>query len=102
MSFTLPFLLVPVFFRSSLPCSDGYHLKWGGMPLHDAVGINCKKGATTKNQCPDVKYMQAKGSMLMTVCVLCDLARLPLLGGGRKSWYIIIIFVHLWLKVHGM
>ena len=29
----------------------------GGMPLHDAVGINCKKGATTKNQGSGAKYM---------------------------------------------
>ena len=29
----------------------------GGMPLHDAVGINCKKGATTENQGSGVKYM---------------------------------------------
>ena len=28
----------------------------GGMPLHDAVGINCKKGATTENQGSAVKY----------------------------------------------
>ena len=27
------------------------------MPLHDAVGINCKKGATTENQGSGVKYM---------------------------------------------
>ena len=27
-----------------------YHLERGGMPLHDAVGINCKKGPTTENQ----------------------------------------------------
>ena len=25
-------------------------MKMGGMPLHDAVEINCKKGATTGNQ----------------------------------------------------
>ena len=25
--------------------------------LHDAVGINCKKGGTTENQGADVKYM---------------------------------------------
>ena len=25
------------------------------MPLHDAVGINCKKGASTENQGADVK-----------------------------------------------
>ena len=29
----------------------------GGMPLHDAVGINCEKGATTENQGSGVKYM---------------------------------------------
>ena len=28
----------------------------GGMPLHDAVGINCKIGATTEYQGADVKY----------------------------------------------
>ena len=27
-----------------------YHLERGGIPLHDAVGINCKKVATNKNQ----------------------------------------------------
>ena len=26
-------------------------------PVHDAVGINCKKGATTENQGAGVKYM---------------------------------------------
>ena len=39
------------------PVLGGYHLEKGGMPLHDAVGINCKKGATTENQGADVKYM---------------------------------------------
>ena len=38
------------------------------MSLHDAVGINCEKGATTENQVSGVKYMG-----LMTVCVLSDL-----------------------------
>ena len=28
-----------------------------GVPGHDAVGINCKKGATTEYQGADVKYM---------------------------------------------
>ena len=32
----------------------------------------------------------AKGCMFMIVCVLSVLTWLPLLGGGRKSWYIII------------
>ena len=36
----------PVFFRTTVPCSGGYHLERGRMPLHDAVGINCKNGAT--------------------------------------------------------
>ena len=27
-----------------------YHLERGGMPLHDAVGVNCEKRATTENQ----------------------------------------------------
>ena len=46
-----------------------YHLERGGMPLHDAVGINCKKGATTENQVSGVKYVWAKGCILMIVCV---------------------------------
>ena len=50
-------LLDPVFFRTALPCSGCYHMERGGMPLHDAVGINCKKGATTENQSSGVKYM---------------------------------------------
>ena len=57
MSFTWPFLFGPVFFRTALSCSGGYHMERGGMPLHDAVGINCEKGATTEYQGADVKYM---------------------------------------------
>ena len=57
MSFTLPSLLGAVFFRTVLPLSGGYHLERGEMPLHDAVGINCKKGATTENGGSGVKYM---------------------------------------------
>ena len=33
------------------------NMERGGMPLHDAVGINYKKGATTENQDSSVKYM---------------------------------------------
>ena len=29
----------------------------GGMPLHNAVGVNCEKGVTTENQGSGVKYM---------------------------------------------
>ena len=68
MNFTLPFFLGPVFFRTALPCSGGYHMESEGIPLHDAVRINCRKGATTENQGLAVKYM-AKGCILMTVCV---------------------------------
>ena len=57
MSFMRPFLLGTVFFRTTLPCSGGYHLEMGGMPLHDAVGIHRKKGATTENQGSGIKYM---------------------------------------------
>ena len=47
----------PLFFRSALPFSGDYHPQRGGMPLHDPVAINCKKGSSTENQGPDVKYM---------------------------------------------
>ena len=57
MSFTGPFLLGPMFFRTALPCFDGYHMERGVMPLHDVVGLNCKNGATTENQGSAVKYM---------------------------------------------
>ena len=73
MSFTRPFLLGPVFFRTALPCSDGYHMERGGMQLHDAVGINCKKGATTENLDSAVKYMGYGVYFYDCVCVLSDL-----------------------------
>ena len=53
----MAFLLCPVFFRTALPCSGGYHLERGGMLLHNAVWINCKNGATTENKGAGVKYM---------------------------------------------
>ena len=51
----LLFLLGPVYFWTALLCSGGCHLERGGMPLHDAVGINCKKGTPTEYQGTDVK-----------------------------------------------
>ena len=57
MNFMRLFLLGTVFFRTALPCSGGYHMERRGMPLHDAVWINCKKGATTENQGSGVKYI---------------------------------------------
>ena len=69
MSFTPPFLLGTVFFRTALPCSGGYHMERGGMPLHDAVGINCKKGATTENQGSVVNIYGLRGvSWWLCVC----------------------------------
>ena len=53
----LPSLLGPRFFRTALPCSGGCHLERGGMPLHEAIGINCKKGPTIENQGAGVKYI---------------------------------------------
>ena len=65
MSFTRPLLLGPVFFLTALLCSGGYHLKRGGMPLHDAVMIHCEKAITTENQGASVKYcIWAKACML--------------------------------------
>ena len=57
MSLKRPFLQNPVFFWTARQCSGGYHVERGGMPLHDAVGRNCEKGATIENQGADVKYM---------------------------------------------
>ena len=69
MSFTWPFLLGPVFFQTALPCSGGYQMERGGMLLHDAVGINCKKGATTENQGSAVKCMGQGVYLDDCVCV---------------------------------
>ena len=62
----------------------------GGMLLHDAVGMNCKKGATTENQ-TRLSNIWTKGCILMTVCVCftwLDMTTPP--WWGRKSCYTII------------
>ena len=87
MSFTRKFLLGPLYFRTALPCSGGYHLERGGMSLHDAVGVHCKNGATTKKQGAGVKFM-GKGLYVGWLCVLSDLTWQPLLGGVRKSLFL--------------
>ena len=43
------------------------------MPLHGAVGLNCKKGATTENQGLGVKYMGYGVYLDDCMCVLSDL-----------------------------
>ena len=65
-----PFLLGPVFFRTAFPCSGGYRMEKRGIPLHDAVGINCKKGATTENQGSGVKYMVLSLDDCVCVCFI--------------------------------
>ena len=70
MSFTQLFLLGPVFLRTALPCSGGYHLERGGMLLHDAVGINCNKGSSTEIKA-QISSIWATGYILMIgVCYL--------------------------------
>ena len=69
MSFTLPFLLGTVFCRTALPCSGGYHLETGGMPLHDVVGKNCKKVATTENRGSGVSIWANGCILIVCVCV---------------------------------
>ena len=68
MSFMPPFLLGPVFFRTALPYSCDHHLERGGMPFHDAVGINCKKGELLKIKA-QISSIWSMGCMLMIVCV---------------------------------
>ena len=52
------------------PCSGGYHLERGGMPLHDAVGINSEKGALLKIKA-QMSSIWAKGCIFDDcVCVL--------------------------------
>ena len=41
-------LLGHEFFRTALPYSDGYHLERGGMRLHNAVHIHCKRAQLLK------------------------------------------------------
>ena len=50
MSLMAIFALCPVFFRTTLLCSGGYHLERGQMRIRNAVGIRCEKCATTEMQ----------------------------------------------------
>ena len=60
----------PCVLTTALSCSGGYHLKGDGMSLHDAVGINCKKGTTTKNQSALEKYIGKGVYVDDCVCVI--------------------------------
>ena len=68
MIFAWPFLLRNVFFRMALLCSGSYQLERCGMPLHDAVGINCKMAQLLKIKA-QLPSILGKGCMLMIVCV---------------------------------
>ena len=57
-----------MFCRTALPCSGGYHMERGGMPLHDAVGITVKRVQLLKIK-TQLSSIWAKGCILMTVCV---------------------------------
>ena len=59
IEFNAAFSLSPAFCRTVPSHSGGLSLGEGWMPLHDAVGVNCEKGATTENQGECVGY--AKG-----------------------------------------
>ena len=54
-SLTQPFLHSPAFFRTALPRSGGGGRN--GMPLDDAVVVDCKWGATTENKGAGTWYM---------------------------------------------
>ena len=58
-----------MFFRAAIPCSGGYHLERGGMPLHDAGGDKLYKGGTTENQGTG-KYMNLGEYFDDRVCVI--------------------------------
>ena len=61
------------------------------MPLHAAVGINCKKGATIENQGADVKYMGYAVYIDDCMCVIkLDMTNPPWWREKVMVYYIII------------
>ena len=66
-----------------------FNLERGGMPLHDAVGVNLRGCNYWISWCRCQAY-GLNHVCWMIVC-LSDLTWLSLLGGGRKTWYIIDI-----------
>ena len=97
MSFSRPF------FAWHCVLSDCSPVLWwlspgeGRPELHDAVGINYKKGAATENQIYGHLFLSWESlSACVSVClfVCSDLTWLLFLGGGRKSWYINNIIIY--------
>ena len=87
------FLLGPLFFRTTLPCSGGYHMERGGMPLHDAIEINCKKGQLMKIKA-QMSSILAKGCMLMIVCYLTWHDYPSLVEGENHDILLLLLFYY--------
>ena len=51
IEFSAAILNGPALFRTSLARSGELSPEEGGMPLHEAIGVNNKRGSTTENQC---------------------------------------------------
>ena len=97
MSFKRKFLLGPVFFGTALPCSGGYNLEMGEMPLHDAVGVNYKNGTTTENQGEGVKcILQGVYVGWLCVCVIWLDMTTPLWWREKVIVYYYIDFIVLY------
>ena len=67
-----------------LGCSGGYHLERDPMPLHDAIGINRKKGATTETRSRCQVYELRSEYMLMIVCCYLTWHDYPSLVEGES------------------
>ena len=90
--FTRPFFWRCVL-STALLCSSVYHLKRGGMSLHDAVGINYKKGTTTKNQLL-LLLRNSKSGICWWLCV-CYLTwhDYPSLGNGESHCILLVLYI---------
>ena len=74
---------------SAPPCSFGYHLERGGVPLHDAVGINCEKGALVKIKAL-VSSTWAKGCWKLVSVIRLDM-RPSSVDGESHGIFIIVM-----------
>ena len=87
MSFTRPCMLGPVFFRTTLPCPVA--ITWRGVECHYMM---CLRKTVIKvcNYWKSRRRCDVYG-LRGVCCWLCVIWRdkTPILGRGRKSWYII-------------
>ena len=71
------------------------HMERSGMPLHDAVNWDkLWKGRNYWKSRGRCQVWGLRGLCLKILCMLSDFTCLPLLFGGRKSWYIIIYYYY--------